>query len=153
MAFFSSCPQGVWSPGLLADSRCIITSNQAILQSVLPSGRMALCLLRCLRGLLQGKWEVAFPKPWKPAFTGWVWNHKRKRLCRITRSSVQSHYSNVSLTRVCIVLVFIYAVFIIYGWGKSQIWNMSLNQICISFFLFVYIHSFVSYCVVLLHSS
>lgn len=55
--FRKSCLLRVWFPGLLACSRCIVISCQAILQSKLPSGRKAVWMLRRVKGLLRGSWR------------------------------------------------------------------------------------------------
>lgn len=95
--FSCSCLLRIWSPGLLAYSKCTVTSNQAILQSKLPSGRMALWLLRCIKGLLRRRWRDHFPKP---ALTvQGVARVQWERLCRI----VSSYNYKISACRVLIV--------------------------------------------------
>ena len=93
--FFCSCLLGVQSSGSLDHSRCIIVSNQAILQSVLPSGRMALWLLRCLQRAATREMRGCFFKTLQTSITVWDWGPEREGSCRMIRLPIQSNYSNV----------------------------------------------------------
>lgn len=87
-------PLGAWYPGLLAHSRCIITSNQAILQSTLPSGWMALWFLKCLRGLLQPRLEAFFQNLENLHFHNGTGVPRETGLFRSVRSFIQPNCSS-----------------------------------------------------------
>lgn len=94
LRFRKSCLLRGWPPGLLAYSRCTVTSSQAILQSKLPSGRKAVWILRRVKELLWGSWRSLW------------WERGSTAKCAHPSS-------NLTITMVCIVIWLLLVEFIL----------------------------------------